>query len=390
MYYDKNLLGHYAGTKYDFLNKFLYIIFQNAQKKLKNPNYIRLVFRIFKYVYFMFKYVKEEDIGNEELDTGGIRTRHAAKEQKERREKKEKEIEEINEKRLLTLQQYLENREKQFEEKRLEKIDRLKEKKDEEVEAAIIKSRKRRVKIIRNISKSKEKFINNNNRKRDIILDYTSFGSKVYAPLTRDGHNPDRHPFKFELNSYSLNTYDGLSEIQGEVVNSQNSTMASFTKPKMEKKYSNSLSKLEKVHIKAIKDAFNSIQKQELKKKEEEDYKKRKDEEDNRNKNDLNKKVEEPQENVIKNGNKREIKEDYSSSESDEENENGIELQDLNFQDMEKNDKLLSKKEEKDKEKEKEEENKNKNDKKNEDIPEIEIIKSQEVKLKIGSEEKSN
>ena len=42
-------------------------------------------------------------------------------------------------KRLLTLQQFLENREKEFEAKRLEKIDRLKEKKDEEVEAAIIK-----------------------------------------------------------------------------------------------------------------------------------------------------------------------------------------------------------------------------------------------------------
>jgi hypothetical protein len=231
-------------------------------------------------------------------DEANFNLRNKLTNEQETREwrQKEKEIEEINEKRLLTLQQYLENREKQFEEKRLEKIDRLKEKKDEEVEAAIIKSRKRRVKIIRNISKSKEKFINNNNRKRDIILDYTSFGSKVYAPLTRDGHNPDRHPFKFELNSYSLNTYDGLSEIQSEVSTSQNSTMASFTKPKMEKRYSNSLSKLEKVHIKAIKDAFNSIQKQELKKKEEEDYKKRKDEEDNRNKNDLNKKVEEPPE----------------------------------------------------------------------------------------------
>ena len=231
-------------------------------------------------------------------DEANFNLRNKLTNEQETREwrQKEKEIEEINEKRLLTLQQYLENREKQFEEKRLEKIDRLKEKKDEEVEGAIIKSRKHRVKIIRNISKSKEKFINNNNRKRDIILDYTSFGSKVYAPLTRDGHNPDRHPFKFELNSYSLNTYDGLSEIQNEVSVSQNSTMASFTKPKMEKKYSNSLSKLEKVHIKAIKDAFNSIQKQEMKKKEEEDYKKRKDEEDNRNKNDLNKKVEEPPE----------------------------------------------------------------------------------------------
>ena len=89
--YDKNLLGHYAGTKYDFLNKFLYIIFQNAQKKLKNANYIRLIFRIFKYVYFLFKYVKEEDAGNEEYDTGRIKTRRAIKEEKEKREKKEKE-----------------------------------------------------------------------------------------------------------------------------------------------------------------------------------------------------------------------------------------------------------------------------------------------------------
>ena len=210
---------------------------------------------------------------------------------------KEKEKEEINNKRLLILQELLEKREKENEIQRLEKIDKLKEKKDEEVEAFIIKSRKRRVKVIRNISKLKDKFATNKgNNGRDIILDYASFGSKVYAPLTRDGHNPDRHPFKFELNSYSLNTYDGLSEIQSEVSTSQNSTMASFTKPKMEKRYSNSLSKLEKVHIKAIKDAFNSIQKQELKKKEEEDYKKRKDEEDNRNKNDLNKKVEEPPE----------------------------------------------------------------------------------------------
>ena len=228
-------------------------------------------------------------------DEANFNLRNKLTNEQETREwrQKEKEIEEINEKRLLTLQQFLENREKEFEKKRLEKIDRLKEKKDEEVEAAIIKSRKRRVKIIRNISKMKDKFINSN-RKRDIILDYASFGSKVYAPLTRDGHNPDRHPFKFELNSYSLNTYDGLNDIENEVCSTQNTSMASITKPKMEKQYNNSLSKLEKVHIKAIKDAFSSIQKQELKKKEEEDLRKKKDEEENRNKSDQNKKVEEP------------------------------------------------------------------------------------------------
>ena len=184
---------------------------------------------------------------------------------------KEKEIEEINEKRLLKLQQLLESREKEYEKKRLEKIDKLKEKKDEEVEAAMIKSKKRRVKIIRNISKLKDKFANiKNPQTRDIIKDYASFGSKVYAPLTRDGHNPDRHPFEFELNSYSLNTYNGLSEIESELNTTQSSSMELLTKPKMEKNYKNSLTKLDKVHMRSINDAFESIARQENKKTEKE------------------------------------------------------------------------------------------------------------------------
>ena len=105
-------------------------------------------------------------------DEANFNLRNKLTNEQETREwrQKEKEIEEINEKRLLTLQQFLENREKEFEAKRLEKIDRLKEKKDEEVEAAIIKSRKRRVKIIRNISKMKDKFINNNNRLPEMVI----------------------------------------------------------------------------------------------------------------------------------------------------------------------------------------------------------------------------
>ena len=214
---------------------------------------------------------------------------------------KEKEKEEINNKRLLMLQELLEKREKETEIKRLEKIDKLKEKKDEEVEAFIIKSRKRRVKVIRNISKLKDKFATNKgNNGRDIILDYASFGSKVYAPLTRDGHNPDRHPFKFSLNSYSLNTYDGLSEIESEVCSTANTTMKSITKPKMEKKYNNSLSKLEKVHLKAIGDAFSSIQKQEQKKLEEERIRKLKAEEEERARIERNKPPEPiPEKNLI-------------------------------------------------------------------------------------------
>ena len=89
--YDKNLLGHYSNTKYDFLNKFLYIIFQNAQKKLEKPNYIRLVFRIFKYVYFMFKYVKEENTVNEQFEKY-----KQIKSKKEREKEKDKDKEKGN------------------------------------------------------------------------------------------------------------------------------------------------------------------------------------------------------------------------------------------------------------------------------------------------------
>ena len=230
-----------------------------------------------------------------------LRNRFTNEQENREWNQKEKEIEEVNKKRLLALQQFLENREKEYEEKRLEKIDRLKEKKDEEVEGAIIKSRKKRVKIIRNISKIKDKFCNNKGKiGRDIILDYASFGSKVYAPLTRDGHNPDRHPFKFELDSYSLSTYDGLSQIETEVSLSQASSMKSIVKPVMEKKYNNSLSKLEKVHIKAIEDAFGSIQKQEKKIIEDEQLRKLKAEEEERAKIEKNKPPEPiPEKNLI-------------------------------------------------------------------------------------------
>ena len=86
--FDKNLLCHYSNTKYDFLNKFLYIIFQNAQKKLKHQNYISLVFRIFKYVFFMFKYVKEEDAINQQFEQlQRVRTRKGKQKLKKEEEK---------------------------------------------------------------------------------------------------------------------------------------------------------------------------------------------------------------------------------------------------------------------------------------------------------------
>jgi len=155
-----------------------------------------------------------------------------------------------------------------LEEQRIAKIDDLKSKKDEECETQIIKSRKKRVKIIRGMQKIKKNFNSKDKIKRDIINEYNNFGSKVYAPLTRDGHNPDRHPFVLDIKSDHLTTFEGLSEIETEI--SMESVKNRLDINTLEKKYNNSLQKREKVHLSAIEDAFKSIQKQEFNKIEEE------------------------------------------------------------------------------------------------------------------------
>jgi hypothetical protein len=192
---------------------------------------------------------------------------------------KEQELKDINDQRLLKLQQLLQEREKVLEEQRVAKIDELKGKKDEEVETQIIKTRKTRVKIIRGIEKAKENFNRKDKFKRDIILQYASFGSKVYAPLTRDGHNPDRTPFRLELQSEYLTSYEGLSEIEGNIIDEHRKLRLDMNI--LERQYMTGLRKGEKTHLSAIEDAFKSIKNQEQKQREEkelEELKKREEE----------------------------------------------------------------------------------------------------------------
>lgn len=58
--YDKSVISDYSDTKVDFLNQFLYIVYQNAKDKL-SLDFMHLVFKLFKYLCFVYKYVKGED-----------------------------------------------------------------------------------------------------------------------------------------------------------------------------------------------------------------------------------------------------------------------------------------------------------------------------------------
>jgi hypothetical protein len=98
-------------------------------------------------------------------------------------------------------------------------------------------------------------------------MDYASFGSKSYAPLTRDGHNPDRHPFKLQYVSDYLTSYEGLSYLETQVT--QDQLLDKLDIDMITKEYTNKLRKGERVHTKAIDDAFASIKNQEKKQLEE-------------------------------------------------------------------------------------------------------------------------
>jgi hypothetical protein len=120
----------------------------------------------------------------------------------------------------------------------------------------------------------RDKFNKKDTYGRDIILEYTSFGSKVYAPLTRDGRNPDRKSFKLEMQSDYLSTYEGLSDLETQISEKHLNTKVNIKE--VEKNYNTQLGKNEKNHMKCISDAFKSIENNENRKKREEDEEKKK------------------------------------------------------------------------------------------------------------------
>lgn len=45
--------------------------------------------------------------------------------------------------------------------------------------------------------------------RRNIIKDYTEYGSQPYAPLSRIGYFPDNHADRYIVKNRFLNTYEG-------------------------------------------------------------------------------------------------------------------------------------------------------------------------------------
>jgi hypothetical protein len=66
---------------------------------------------------------------------------------------------------------------------------------------------------IRKLVRKRENVLNEYKR-RDVISDYTQYGSEAYAPLTRHGSFPDKNADNYQVRNKYLDTFQGLLELE--------------------------------------------------------------------------------------------------------------------------------------------------------------------------------
>ncbi|NWQ79636.1 CFA91 protein, partial [Columbina picui] len=81
------------------------------------------------------------------------------------------------------------------------------------------------------IAKSKENVMGKLER-RDIVKDYTDFGSQTYAPLSKTGYFPDNHSEHYVVENFYLNTFAGLCELEASLPDSVSQLTIKAPKPK--------------------------------------------------------------------------------------------------------------------------------------------------------------
>lgn len=94
------------------------------------------------------------------------------------------------------------------------KIDRVRQRKEEERDRKLAACQRLRTKVLRKMQKERTKADSENVRKRDVIAEYADFTSQVYAPLARNGHVPDYNTAKIEVQPSDLATFPGLVQLE--------------------------------------------------------------------------------------------------------------------------------------------------------------------------------
>ncbi|XP_062862513.1 cilia- and flagella-associated protein 91 isoform X2 [Trichomycterus rosablanca] len=126
---------------------------------------------------------------------------------------REQEIEKLQEARLTLLTQLLQQRDAQQDEATVNRLDERFSQLQKQKEERLQKIRNNYVLCLRKLS-AKRRAVEGRLERRDIINDHLNYSSETYAPLSRHGIFPERHPKSNTVKSHFLNTYEGLLELE--------------------------------------------------------------------------------------------------------------------------------------------------------------------------------
>lgn len=148
-------------------------------------------------------------------DVSQLSKRRAMMEELERKEWviREREIEKLQQVRLQVLKQILEKREEDNNGTNTERLNAIWSKKQVAKDAKFKKMRTENIKALRKLASEREK-VEGKLSRRNVVSDYSSFASQVYAPQTRVGVFLDRGSELYNVKNRYLNTYEGLLELE--------------------------------------------------------------------------------------------------------------------------------------------------------------------------------
>lgn len=171
--------------------------------------------------------------------------------------KREAELKKVQNERQNLLQSALIAREKDTEEYGAKRIEAIRAKKTEEKNRLVAKIQRRKIKILRKILKTKKK-LEKDERKRDIVEEYHNFASRVYANITREGLSLDKLSNKFEVQPYSLQSYEEFENLVAMIKPSY--LHSTFNLKEFSDKMQTKYKKLEIIHRNKLREAQEQIE----------------------------------------------------------------------------------------------------------------------------------
>ncbi len=114
--------------------------------------------------------------------------------------------------RLANLEKVVRREEEQREQLNTKKIESIMNRALESRDSTIQRIQERRISIIRKLAKQRD-HVNGVKEKRDIIDDFANFGSRVYAPLAREGRRADAMILQ-DIKPPSLETHQAVGDLE--------------------------------------------------------------------------------------------------------------------------------------------------------------------------------